>query len=384
SNIRLIELQKQRAIWQAKLNGATDEEIENIKKLYDLRKEKEEEALRRQKSQLESFKGGFKDVVKSWGDAMSQMEQIGRDTANAIQSQFSNLLFDFASGDIKRHNKEIKAEMSEMEEGRRKAQEIREEYEAGRISAEEYKSRIEDVRATYDSASMSAEEYSRKMEELKSQLKGVGDYALSAARAILRSLTDAMSKQIASGFLEWLGNVWRQGILKNHEDSKAIVNNITLTGVLGKQIPVVYGLASAYKALGIAKMFAGMGGGFGGGGTTLFPPGTTNPNFGVSLPHAGGLIKRMHAGGLKRDEVPAILQAGEYVINRRDTARNLDTLRAINSGRQAEDKRPIVIHNIIDPNFITSARRSDNEIINVISADIGRDGITRQTIKKYL
>jgi hypothetical protein len=44
--------------------------------------------------------------------------------------------------------------------------------------------------------------------------------------------------------------------------------------------------------------------------------------------HSGGFIPRFHSGGLNSDEVPAILQKGEYVVSRRGVA----TLDKINSG----------------------------------------------------
>jgi TP901 family phage tail tape measure protein len=52
------------------------------------------------------------------------------------------------------------------------------------------------------------------------------------------------------------------------------------------------------------------------------------------MPHSGGLI--MHGGGLASDEVPAVLQRGEYVINRRSAGRigkrTLDMLNRMHGG----------------------------------------------------
>lgn len=49
--------------------------------------------------------------------------------------------------------------------------------------------------------------------------------------------------------------------------------------------------------------------------------------------HAGGMVRRFHSGGLRSDEIPAILQRGEFVI-RRAAVRALGTplLRALNAG----------------------------------------------------
>lgn len=47
--------------------------------------------------------------------------------------------------------------------------------------------------------------------------------------------------------------------------------------------------------------------------------------------HAGGAVKRMHSGGLKSDEVPAVLQRGEFVINRSSAQRiGMSNLSAMN------------------------------------------------------
>lgn len=63
---------------------------------------------------------------------------------------------------------------------------------------------------------------------------------------------------------------------------------------------------------------------------------------GIKL-HTGGFVKPiiahsgMYVGGLKNDEVPAILQRGEYVINRNATSKYKPVLDAINEGKPLEN-----------------------------------------------
>ncbi len=75
-----------------------------------------------------------------------------------------------------------------------------------------------------------------------------------------------------------------------------------------------------------------------GGGVLDFADDLWDATFG-GLFHNGGLVKPvvahngMYIGKLKSDEVPAVLQTGEYVINRRATQRYRPILEAINSGK---------------------------------------------------
>jgi hypothetical protein len=87
------------------------------------------------------------------------------------------------------------------------------------------------------------------------------------------------------------------------------------------------------------------------------------------VPHGGGLIRheggpighaqsvaRMHSGGLKPDEVPAVLQRGEYVIRRQAVAKIgmpvLDSLNRLHSGGDIGDmlsKIPTAISKVSNP-----------------------------------
>ena len=61
---------------------------------------------------------------------------------------------------------------------------------------------------------------------------------------------------------------------------------------------------------------------------------------GPIMVHSGGYIPRFHAGGLSSDEVPAILQRGEYVINRRAVENvGRQTLDRVNQGDTGRSSR---------------------------------------------
>lgn len=97
-------------------------------------------------------------------------------------------------------------------------------------------------------------------------------------------------------------------------------------------------LMTQLAMMGISNLFGGFLGGAGG-----FAPAVPSGPLGGGLfaVHTGGYIPRFHFGGLSSDEVPAILQRGEYVINRRavDTV-GKSTLDNINAGRDTAPRVP--------------------------------------------
>lgn len=83
---------------------------------------------------------------------------------------------------------------------------------------------------------------------------------------------------------------------------------------------------------GLMGLFApAAAGGYAGGGTAVGfgSAATFTGHEGGLVMHEGGFVPRFHFGGLSDDEVPAILQRGEYVVSRKGVA----TMDAINQGR---------------------------------------------------
>lgn len=93
-------------------------------------------------------------------------------------------------------------------------------------------------------------------------------------------------------------------------------------------------LHEVYKAMVMTQIVKPIVGGI----TNLFAPSTSTTSHEVShsgqyhsgglIMHEGGYIPRFHSGGFSSDEVPAILQRGEYVVSRRGVA----AMDAINQG----------------------------------------------------
>jgi lambda family phage tail tape measure protein len=76
--------------------------------------------------------------------------------------------------------------------------------------------------------------------------------------------------------------------------------------------------------LGLGLGGGASGGGGGGGGYATVPA----LHSGGYIMHSGGYVPRFHVGGLSSEEVPAILQKGEYVVSRKGVA----ALDKINNG----------------------------------------------------
>lgn len=101
---------------------------------------------------------------------------------------------------------------------------------------------------------------------------------------------------------------------------------------------------------------------FGLGGTGAPAGYSMQPGYGFDLLyHAGGPVRKMHRGGLMADEVPAILQTGEYVLSRSDLAR----LKSAGTG-----SGPVVVNiNATDAqSFANLLRANPNAIADAISA----------------
>jgi len=95
----------------------------------------------------------------------------------------------------------------------------------------------------------------------------------------------------------------------------------------------------------------------------------------IAKKHQGGIIQRFQTGG----EVLAMLEPGEFVVNRRATERNRETLESINSGREpkgAGGSGVAVVFNIsaIDPRSGTEfLMRNSKAIADAVGQEILRN-----------
>ncbi len=96
--------------------------------------------------------------------------------------------------------------------------------------------------------------------------------------------------------------------------------------------------------------------------------------------HTGGIVQPviahsgMYIGDLRQDEVPAILQKGEYVINRQATQKYRPVLEAINSGQDISAGNTNITINIYAQNF--DRRFVEDELVPLLE-DLNRRGKLR-------
>ena len=118
---------------------------------------------------------------------------------------------------------------------------------------------------------------------------------------------------------------------------------------------------------------------FGGGGSHLVASSSqvAAVNSNPFIMHSGGYIPRFHFGGLSSDDVPAILQQGEYVVSRRGVA----ALDAINQGRVSTvDSGKQEVHNYYYINavdaksFADMVERNPGAITKILHEDQRRGG----------
>lgn len=157
-------------------------------------------------------------------------------------------------------------------------------------------------------------------------------------------------QQLAEGTANAIGQTFKnisfdamQGKLKSLGDYfRSFLTSIqsSVSNILGQMITqlAMAGLNAAFGSFSF-----GGGGGAGSGGLGGPPV----------VVHTGGYIPRFHAGGLSSDEVPAILQRGEYVVNRRAVdAVGRNALDRINNGKSTGGGNVYNITIPINNNFI--------------------------------
>lgn len=117
------------------------------------------------------------------------------------------------------------------------------------------------------------------------------------------------------------------------------------------------------------------------------PPGTLQAmgafSLGGTKKHSGGRIAQFHSGG----EVPAVLQSGEFVVNRHDAAKNAGLLNSINNGGRSQSGGVVVVNNInlnaVDAETSVAYLRRNKDVIgNLISEQIMLNSPLRDVIKQ--
>ena len=135
----------------------------------------------------------------------------------------------------------------------------------------------------------------------------------------------------------------------------------------------------------------------GGGSNVLSAISTTGPNYtfgfdSLTMPEAfrglasGGKVRKMAAGGMNRDRVPALLEPGEFVM-KRSAARSIGdgNLSAMNSTGQMGGNVSVNIMNQGTPQEATeqSQPRFDGEkfVIDIVTRDLRNNGPIRKSLR---
>ncbi|MDH4100608.1 MAG: hypothetical protein OEV28_08530 [Nitrospirota bacterium] len=139
--------------------------------------------------------------------------------------------------------------------------------------------------------------------KLKSETKSAFQVGVEVAREAANAMSNAFSS-----FFDYASDKF----LKFSELAQSILHDIYMAMVKAMIVnPLVNGFEGWFSSIGKGNA----------GGAVA--------SSGSIVVHKGGLIPRFHAGGLASDEVPAILQRGEYVISRK----GVDALDRLNNGQ---------------------------------------------------
>ena len=159
---------------------------------------------------------------------------------------------------------------------------------------------------------------------------------------------------------------------------------------------VFSGVLEAFKGAGsgggLGSIFSSLGGMFGGGGGASGPS-VTGASIGAS-PFAGGppiavasggLVRKMAAGGMLRDRVPALLEPGEFVM-KRSAANGIGepALNRMNSTGSMGGNVSVNINNQGTPQEATaSAPKFDGEkfVIDIVTRDLRNNGPIRKSLR---
>jgi hypothetical protein len=163
------------------------------------------------------------------------------------------------------------------------------------------------------------------------------DWAASLSSALDSGFFDAMTGKFKS-FGDYLNQLW-EGIAR--QISTQLAKGIT-DGLTGKtsggsdiwsSLKSILGFSSSTTTTSTTDEYA------------IMASAVQTKHTGGMVFHTGGLVPRFHWGGLAADEVPAILQRGEYVVSRKGVA----ALDAINSGNMQQGSgggNTMVVNNI--------------------------------------
>jgi len=197
----------------------------------------------------------------------------------------------------------------------------------------------------------------------KGELKSAEDYFRSFLDSLANSLGDFLSKQVVNSFLK----MFTEGASSGASASSG-------GGGFGGLFSGIMGLFSGGGATAAAGAGAASGGFSFLGGSSGIATLLGTVHTGGYIMHRGGFVPRFHSGGLNSDEVPAILQKGEYVVSKK----GVSMLDQINNGQMGVNQAPppenvnnnnLRIVNVLDPSIVNqwaTSAEGEKVLMNVI------------------
>jgi hypothetical protein len=277
---------------------------------------------------------------------------------------------------------ELKAEKEFQEEA------YENKYKAGKISLAEYIDYLKDKQSELREWSDEWSELNKKINGLEWELGFQNDtttdfYGLyKYGQATDQKETGGNTKKQVQS-INWMTDAWVDLGLEIAEANRKFVDwkDDLVTG-LSDAIVQGESLGDVFENLGdqIASMVMQK---------AIIDPLISWAMAGVGLPtaHTGGYVSpagkiveayKFHSGGgvgLKNDEVPAVLQTGEYVLNR-------DQVNGLKNSGGPSSMYNITINAVDSQSFQQAIQRNPEAIVSVVTQDIMRNGNTRKAIKK--
>jgi len=237
--------------------------------------------------------------------------------------------------------------------------------------------------------------FSLEMQVIKKELNDFGKVGAKVARDLVGNMQTTFSSFFQDAFTGQLKkakdyfNAFGQSLLKTFSD---VIAQMLVRWILFSNQTGGAGTSGLSKAGGIMGAMASIAGAFsGGGGTTAGAGGSTpvqDTSGATMTAHTGGIV-RMHGGyGLAKDEVPAVLQTGEGILNRKGLA-NLgsENLHLLNKGGRVGggglvlNYNPVIILKAWDTADVYAQRKA---ISNVFADELINNGSIRRLTKQYV
>lgn len=210
----------------------------------------------------------------------------------------------------------------------------------------------------------------------KSGLSDITQNTLSTFQ-VGKQAADITARGMSQGFQSFFFDIMNGKIKSLKDGFKSL---LSMVSSIMSQIASMMATKAIMSLIGgLAGAGSGIGGGAsaGGGGSTGGVP---------ILVHTGGYIRRFHAGGLAGDEMPAILQSGEFVMNRNAVSRlGVDKMAAINNGASTGVvvNMPLTVQlQAIDAESgVNFLKRNTGQIREMISDGVSRSQVYAQQIR---